>query len=68
MDNLKPCPCGKTPTKLYIRDANQGRKWAWCSGDCCDEWNIEFRTQYEPYDSDECYKLAVEAWNEAKRG
>lgn len=36
-------------------------------GDCCGEWSVEFRTQYKPADSPECYALAVQAWNDAPR-
>ena len=66
MDN-KLCPCGKRPNKLHITDAGQGSKWANVMGDCCREWMIEFRTSYYALDSDECIKLAIEAWNEAPR-
>lgn len=64
---LAACPCGKPITELGISDAGQGGKWAWASGDCCGEWSIEFRTQYEGLDSDECKRLAREAWNNAQR-
>ena len=64
---LMPCPCGKHPTELVIVDAGQGGKWAYVYGDCCSKWNIEFRTQYHPLDSNECMALALEAWNEAPR-
>ena len=63
--NLKPCPCGKIPNSLLIAD--NGAKWAYVFGDCCNEWHIEFRTSYNPIDSDECMKLATEAWNLASR-
>jgi hypothetical protein len=61
------CPCGATPKSLHICDNGQGGKWANCSGDCCAEWQIEFRTQYNKLSTDDCYALAVEAWNEATR-
>lgn len=64
---LKPCPCGETPTKLFITDAGQGGKWAYVYGDCCGAWEIEFRTEYNALDSDECYRLAIEDWNDAPR-
>ena len=63
--NLKPCPCGKTPASLLIAD--NGSKWAYVCGDCCNEWHIEFRTFYYPLESNECMKLAVESWNLSKR-
>jgi hypothetical protein len=64
---LAACPCGKTPQELSITDAGQGGKWANVSGNCCGEWMIEFRTNYENLDSDKCKALAVEAWNAAPR-
>lgn len=67
MDELKPCPCGKTPTRLHVTDAGQGGKWAWATGDCCGEWHLEFRTDYEPLGSDECADYAIERWNRAER-
>ncbi len=63
---LKSCPCGQTPKKLFISE--NGSKWAYACGDCCNEWHIEFRTFYKPIDSDECMKLAIEAWNITSRG
>lgn len=65
MKNLKPCPCGKTPASLFIAD--NGSKWAYVCGDCCNEWHIEFRTQYHRIETDECMALAIEAWNMAER-
>ncbi len=68
MDKLKPCPCGKIPSALSIVDAGQGGKWANVMGDCCSEWMIEFRTSYYALDSNDCMKLATEAWNDSPRG
>jgi len=68
MSELKKCPCGETPSKLWITDAGQGGKWAHVAGMCCNEWMIEFRTEYNGLDSDKCMELAIENWNEAKRG
>jgi len=65
MQNLKPCPCGKIPDTLLIAD--NGVKWAYAFGDCCNEWHIEFRTAYNLIDSKECMALAVTAWNLADR-
>ena len=63
---IKPCPCGETPTKLVIF-TNGGYKYAQCYGDCCHEWSIEFRTvNYEPL-SEDSYLSAVETWNRAPR-
>ena len=66
-DFLKKCPCGETPMELHISDAGQGGKWATVSGACCDEWMIEFRTNYHDLDTDECMDLAIDAWNGAAR-
>ncbi len=68
MIELKPCPCGKTPTGLIIESTNA--KWFRCSGICCGEWEIEFRSNYNNPnpDSDEAEKLAIKAWNDAPRG
>lgn len=68
MTELKRCPCGKTPDKLFIQDAGQGGKWAYVGGDCCDSWEIEFRTSYYDIDSKDCEDIALEAWNSAPRG
>lgn len=65
---LAACPCGKVPTDVAIYDACQGGKWANVVPNCCGEWMIEFRTNYKALDSDECKRLAVEAWNSASRG
>lgn len=65
---LKPCPCGQVPEKLAIGEAGQGSKWALAYGDCCNEWMIEFRTRYEPLDSEACMQFAIEAWNNSPRG
>jgi len=67
MSDLLSCPCGKTPKELFIADAGQGGKWAYVYGDCCSVWEIEFRTEYYGLDSNECMKLAIEAWNDAPR-
>lgn len=65
MQNLKTCPCGETPKSLLLVD--NGAKWAYATGDCCNEWHIEFRTGYNKLESSECMALAVEAWNLATR-
>ena len=64
---LAACPCGKTPTDVDIYDACQGSKWANVVPNCCGEWMIEFRTNYAALDSDECKRLARDAWNSAPR-
>ena len=67
MNDLEYCPCGKQPNELNITDAGQGGKWANVSGDCCGEWQIEFRANYRSRDTNECMRLAIIAWNEAPR-
>ena len=64
MSELKPCPCGKVPAELYVTDGATD-KWAFVSGDCCDIWSIEFRTQYTY--GRRLQALAEEAWNAAPR-
>jgi len=66
LNDLLSCPCGQIPSSLYISEG-QCSKWAYVSGNCCNEWNIEFRTQYLALDSEECMKLAIEEWNDATR-
>lgn len=63
---LAACPCGKTPNKLHISEGNTC-KYAFVYGDCCGEWNIEFRTDYFKLDSVEIKVLAADAWNSASR-
>ena len=66
MEELKPCPCGKTPTKLHIAGYER-EKWQQVYGDCCEEWMIEFRSGYEMNDSPKLMQYATEAWNDAPR-
>ena len=65
---LAPCPCGKAVESLSIMEGEPSGKWAWVSGNCCGEWSIEFRAEYNALDSDDCKRLAREAWNRAPRG
>jgi hypothetical protein len=65
MEKLKSCPCGETPKSLLLVD--NGAKWAYATGDCCNEWHVEFRTGYNKLESSECMALAIEAWNLATR-
>jgi hypothetical protein len=65
MAKLKICPCGEIPKSLLLVD--NGVKWAYATGDCCNEWHVEFRTGYNKLESSECMALAVEAWNLATR-
>ena len=63
---LEPCPCGKTPSELFICDTGQGGKYADVCGDCCAEWKIEFRQDYQS--GDKAMELATYAWNTTTRG
>lgn len=63
---LRPCPCGKVPTEIHINEGGSV-KWAWASGNCCDEWHTEFRTFYT-VEPDELMGYAVAGWNAAPRG
>ena len=65
--NLAKCPCGETPTKLFLNHNGQGEKWAEASPDCCGVWSIEFRTEYKDLDDSQCMELAVAEWNSAPR-
>lgn len=67
MVDLKRCPCGQDPKDVSIYNPNQGGKWASVVPDCCGEWMVEFRLNYEDPDSSEAKQLAVEAWNNAPR-
>lgn len=67
MPVLNKCPCGEVPTGLHITDNGQGGKWATVSGNCCDNWMVEFRTEYRSLDSDGCMVLAAIAWNNSPR-
>jgi len=61
---LKLCPCGKRPEKLII---GLGQNITTATGDCCDDWLVLFRSEYQSRDSDLTQQLAVEAWNEVSR-
>ncbi|MCK5607388.1 hypothetical protein KAR91_36225 [Candidatus Pacearchaeota archaeon] len=63
---IKPCPCGATPKHLCIAEGSTC-KWAFVSGECCGEWQVEFRTEYRDLASDEVTALALKAWNETPR-
>jgi len=67
MPKLARCPCGKTPTFLCI-DGGFPARWAVVSGNCCGDWQTEFRLDFKEPDSDEGLALAIKAWNETPRG
>lgn len=62
-----PCPCGKVPTKLVITCEDRG-KYGYVGGDCCNEWQIEFRNQYCQHRTQEQSIRAEAAWSSAPRG
>lgn len=69
MSEIKPCPCGQTPTVLVFEEG-QSSKWGLVRGSCCHEWMIEFRTGYNqrlPQHLPELQRLMLEAWNAAAR-
>ena len=67
LPEIAKCPCGKTPNSLGIMADTSRPKWAFVYPDCCEEWHIEFRANYNHIDSFECKHLAFTAWNNAPR-
>ena len=63
---LAPCPCGQVPSRLIVQ-CEYRAKYAYVGGDCCDEWQIEFRNNYEPPGSAASIALARAAWTKAPR-
>jgi hypothetical protein len=60
---LKPCPCGKVPTNLFLEgDHMQKYRNATCD---CGDWSVEYRNDYA--DGDKARIKAERAWNEARR-
>ena len=67
MSELKPCPCGKIPETLAIETAYDRDKWGYVCGDCCGQWEIEFKTNYLSHGDPDLQKIAANAWNSAPR-
>lgn len=65
MSDLKPCPCGKTPTSIHYQGDTR-QKWTEGYAGCCGEWLFEFKTNYETNKA-KIDKMAVEAWNALPR-
>jgi hypothetical protein len=63
----KMCPCGKVPDALIV-EAGSTAKDAVVSGNCCNEWLIEFSTNFHVFGSKKMHELALIAWNRAGRG
>ena len=66
MSQLKQCPCGETPESLST-EISSTSKWGFVYGDCCAEWNVEFRTGYYNPGTEAYLMRATDAWNGAKR-
>lgn len=67
MTKFKRCPCGQIPLSLGLNFDHDKPKWGRVVGNCCGEWEIEYRNQYLSHDSPEAMEKAIEAWNGAKR-
>jgi hypothetical protein len=61
---IKRCPCGEYPSQVMVDDGDSV-KWNRVSGDCCGDWEIEFRSDYKTGAA--LYSAAKDAWNNAKR-
>lgn len=64
---LKPCPCGATPTALILSGESDWPRWGTAAGDCCGDWEVEFRNKGHYLSSDLSKAAAAEVWNKAKR-
>jgi len=64
---LKRCPCGQIPKNLILSESASSPKYANVSGDCCQYWEVEFRTEFHSINFEEEKKWAIEAWNDAPR-
>lgn len=65
---LKPCPCGETPTKLYVNECGVYGSSTVC-GDCCADWHfgpVEDLPGYPTTAKKDSW--AISAWNRAPRG
>lgn len=67
MNNLKPCPCGWTPSDLIVVPYKYCRYLVIPDCDHCDDWAVCIRVGSEDH-PDEISELAEEAWNAAPRG
>jgi len=68
VNELKKCPCGETPNKLYITKHGYSTKHAYVYGSCCGCWVTEFRLNYYDLDSSEALEIATKEWNRTLRG
>ena len=69
MSEIKPCPCGVVPEKLFVSQGDTYR-WARASAGCCGVWEIEFRRPSRALELDgpEVQAAAIIEWNAAPRG
>jgi len=61
------CPCGCVPEEMHITQSGPSNKYAIATGDCCDAWNVEFRTVKYDIESEATKQAAIQAWNRAPR-
>lgn len=66
-EQLKKCPCGKVPKKLYINWDTSLQRWGTIYTDCCASWLVEFKNNHFR-DEEKYYQDAVKAWNSLPRG
>lgn len=62
---LRKCPCGASPTQLRISKIDNSL--ALVDAHCCGKWCILFYTRNHSINSPDCFKLAIDAWNNAGR-
>lgn len=66
MIQLKKCPCGQIPTRLFT-EPGYTSSWANVYGNCCSKWIIPFEPINNTVFTDASYAEAVKAWNDAPR-
>ena len=62
---LKPCPCGKVPSKLILCD-DPDPSFMEVQGDCGCDWSTIYRVSVRGIDNNR--EKAIEVWNSAPRG
>lgn len=67
MSDLKPCPCGEVPERLFIR--RMVGDWVLVCGVCCGKWIVGFNPldNHLDFTSGKAMADAREAWNNAPR-
>ncbi len=66
-DELARCPCGSTPSALNVAGEFTSPKYATVCGNCCGEWQIEFRNGHTEIGGPDSTAKATKAWNDAIR-